>query len=193
MGITHATILLNDIMKTQGKDPVCWKTVHNFVKKSDVLKSSRRETKKSGSTNPDTIWARARLAISKQFLAQIELGKKRDIDKNHQVEPGAPGPIYLDGIAWWDENHKKVILGHTSKTEYQVCRDSEGRIASEDNGGTFTPKMPRTAVKFPGEARCCLGCAVIKKPDDTYEGVKAEPFCYTGRKVSNRIVHLHSI
>ena len=48
--------------------------------------------------------------------------------------------MYLDGILFTDENHKKVIIGHVSKYEHRIARDIEGNPQSMKQGGILIPK-----------------------------------------------------
>jgi hypothetical protein len=45
------------------------------------------------------------------------------------------------------------------------------------------PRRPTTTIKYPGEARGAFGVAMRQKPDGSMEGVRCEPFYYTGKKV----------
>ncbi len=44
-------------------------------------------------------------------------------------------PIYVHGIAFWDEHHKKCILGNTSTIERRVYHDEDGNPCSLEDGG----------------------------------------------------------
>jgi hypothetical protein len=91
-------------------------------------------------------------------------------------------PLFLHGIVWWDEYHKKIRLGFASKHEARVARDPETRKpTSVADGGVFPEPKPSTTVKFPGEARGGFGVAMRKKEDGEYEGVRCEPFDYTNK------------
>ena len=150
---------------------VCYSTVDRFVRNSAVIHRSRRQMKKSGKDDAGKPWAVARLAFSRQLLEQLSGTSTR-----------WPA-LHLHAIVWWDEHHKKVILGHTSKHEYRVRRDGAGKPASAAAGGVLPPAKPNTSMKYPGEARICAGVAKVKQPDGSYIGVKAKPFNYTGMQV----------
>jgi hypothetical protein len=95
-------------------------------------------------------------------------------------------PIQVDAIAWWDENHKKMMLGHTSKSENRIARDLPC-YGKEPTyvlfGGVLPAKSMRTTIKFPGEARGLFGCALVEQADGSHQGVKAVPYCYTNKFV----------
>ena len=209
MGTT--VILLNEgYRKKCSLPPASYSSVNRFVLKSRVIRRSYRQTKKSGKDDADTEWSKARMAIAKQLQEQLAAGtstastgtasvaaatdeapisaagqKRR---RSGEVKPTAPvahpfPPISLHAIAWWDEHHKKTILGHTSKHEYRICRNDKGQPALPADGGTFPAAMPNTSQKYPGEARGLFGVAVVKGADGHLEGKKAMPFQYTGCQV----------
>ena len=89
----------------------------------------------------------------------------------------------MRGIVWWDEKHKQCKLGHTSKNESRVCVNAAGEPTRPLDGGEFPPWVPNTAVKYPGEARGMFGAAMRQGADGRLEGVKCEPYNYTGRTV----------
>jgi hypothetical protein len=92
-----------------------------------------RQSKKSGKDDAGTAWAEARVAQFKQFQAQLS-------------HPGWP-KVNLDALVIWDENHRKIVLGHTSKAETRVCRNADGAPCSLVDGGRYPPRKPRTSVK----------------------------------------------
>ncbi|KAJ1425187.1 hypothetical protein B484DRAFT_398025 [Ochromonadaceae sp. CCMP2298] len=94
-------------------------------------------------------------------------------------------PLLELGIAWWDENHKKVILGHTSKYEVRITRNPfDNEPTPWQFGGIVPDKSMCTSVKFAGEASGCFGAAMVEDATTgVVVGVKAEPFEYTGKWV----------
>jgi hypothetical protein len=83
------------------------------------------------------------------------------------------------------EGDKKVKLGHASTMETRISvNDWDGEVTAPEFGGKFPAKKPNTSMKYPGEARACFGAAMRKNPiSGEMEGVKAEPFDYTGKTV----------
>ena len=49
--------------------------VHRFISNDDCIDRSRRITKKSGTDDIDSVWARARVAKCEQFLEMLRLGE----------------------------------------------------------------------------------------------------------------------
>ncbi|KAJ1421305.1 hypothetical protein B484DRAFT_465573 [Ochromonadaceae sp. CCMP2298] len=93
---------------------------------------------------------------------------------------------FVERIAFWDENHKKVMLGHTSKWENRIARNLPcygKEPTSVLFGGVLPAKSMRTTIKFPGEARGLFGCALVEQADGSHLGVKAVPYCYTNKFV----------
>ena len=140
--------------------------MQGYSASSPLLKCSKRRTKKSGKDDKDTIWAKARVNQCKQWREEI-----------------ANGSLSAEGIVFWDEKHKKCILGCATKFEWSVCRDDDGRICDSISGGKFPDAKPVTSVKFPQEARGIFGAAVVRRDNGTLEGVKAAPYDYTGKMV----------
>ena len=70
-------------------------------------------------------------------------------------------PIQMHGIAFWDEHHKKIVLGNSSMVERRVYHDGKGNPCSEEDGGTLDPKAPQVSIKYYDEARGCFGVVAI--------------------------------
>jgi hypothetical protein len=138
----------------------------------------------------------ARLAQAQQIQKQLDLGAgpppvpSPAAAADAAADPPLP-PLFLDGIAWWDEFHLKVRLGHSSKYEVRLCRhpDTHG-VCSEEEGGVWTEEKPTTSMKYPGEGRACAGTVMFKDEGNEdegvyggYKGVTVPLFNYTGRTV----------
>jgi hypothetical protein len=91
----------------------------------------------------------------------------------------------LHALIIWDEHHRKVKLGHSSKWETRVSRHPDtGLVCPESAGGVYPKSMPNTTCKYPGEARGLFGVGIRHKNEEGQdEGVRCDPFCYTNRKV----------
>ena len=180
LGLGHTTAVLNEWRKAQTPTlrPVSFSCVQRFLHKSKVIDLSTRATEKSGDNRPESNWAKARLAQCMQWKKQLG-----PLDAGGDLPP-----IHLDGIAFWDEHHEKIRLGHASKYEVRICRDENGKPATEQTGGKFPPKKPTTTSKNPGEARGCFGACMVTKVDSETqeprkEGIRLTPFNYTGKTV----------
>ena len=68
IGMTQATLRVNLYLESKGSDRVSYSAVRNYVERSYVLHLHKRATKKSGSTDEDSKWARARLNQCIQLL-----------------------------------------------------------------------------------------------------------------------------
>jgi hypothetical protein len=174
-----ATVILNQhrSMFDPPKPRVSKSTVNTFVNNSEVALRQHRQTKKSGKDDEDTPWAKARVEQCNQFLIQYEMPVE-ELVVDHPTWP----KLYLDGVVFWDEHHRQVILGHSSREETRISRNELGEPCSVKNGGVFPPRRPRTTVKYPGDARGCFGVAVRRKGVEL-QGIKCKPFNYTGKKV----------
>ena len=153
--------------------------VEAFVLRSDIIDRSKRLSCKSGKKDVESPWAKARLQQFLQFQYQLEYG-----DVLEQGIPFCAPPQYkdapamhLDGIVWWDEHHRKVILGHVSKFENRVAM-LDGVATAVGEGGVLPAKSHNTVTKYAKEARGLFGVAVVNGV-----GMKAAPFTYTNRLV----------
>ena len=183
IGVYAATILVNEYRNNEKKNPISCSAVQRFTLSSSIINKSKRVHQKSGKDDKGTAWAQARLNQCSEWKERIQLGVDAGNVPNMNFE-GNKKPIFLDGIAWFDENHKKVVLGFTSKIEHRISRNPlTGLPCRIEDGGILPEKKNQTSVKFPGEARGMFGAGMRTNIDGTVEGVKTTPFFYTGRFV----------
>ncbi len=95
LSIANAAIMVNKVRRNLDPPlpPVSWSTVKRFVRNSTVIFSHRRQTKKSGATDAESLWAKARLAQVKQFLKQLKKTKY-----NLKSNDKTPRRLELHGI-----------------------------------------------------------------------------------------------
>jgi hypothetical protein len=101
------------------------------------------------------------LAQCQQYLEQLVCGDLLDSGAL-PIQPRF-SHLQLHGIVWWDEHHKKCILGKSSARENLVCRDENGEISTPEKGGIFKDRQSVTSVKYPKEGRGCFGVASDEK------------------------------
>jgi hypothetical protein len=92
-------------------------------------------------------------------------------------------PLKPQQVAWWDEAHRKCIIGgqHAGATHYlRFPRTPEGKLNLE-SGKYDESEVAWVNVKYEKEVRLCLGCGIYEKADGTTVGVCAKPFCYSGK------------
>ena len=99
LSVAQTTIMLNEYRDRLEvcEGPICLSAVNRFVTDSKAIDKSKRQSKKCGTDDPHSVWARARGAQSGQFLGQLY----------GNDEEGIP-PAKFHAIAFWDENHKEV-------------------------------------------------------------------------------------
>ena len=197
VGITEATVMVNEFRaeKDEDSEPVSWGAVKNFIHTCGMVKIHKRAQKKSGKDDSATAWALARLAQALEIQSRLVVPPPPPPPPPPTPTPGPVGAthprLFLDGIAWWDEFHLKVRLGHASKWEVRLCRHPDtGKVCPEEEGGEWDAEKPNTSIKYPGEARVCAG-ALMHKATGTeadgvhggYKGVTLPLFNYTGRTV----------
>ena len=93
-------------------------------------------------------------------------------------------------LAYWDESHRKCIIGGcSSRDSYGVYiifpRDENN---PPDINGTFTDNNGKRRIilneKYPDEVRFCTGVAKVRSPiDGTISGIKFPLWNYSGKRV----------
>jgi hypothetical protein len=193
MSITQTTCLINEIRASAIPpfEALSWSAVASFVRNSPLIHKSKREFQKCGSRDPESLWAKARVGLCSQFYKQLMLGVQQDPiagQYEHDISlleldgEEMTVPLQLHAIAWWDEHHKKCILGPVCKRETRIWQDDAGAPTKQEDGGVLPNKKRKTSAKFVQEARGCFGVA-MRRNDEGYEGVRAAPFNYSGRTV----------
>jgi hypothetical protein len=131
----------------------------------------------TGSKDPTSKWAIARLTIALQMLDQVKLGKQIDNGQTslaqafEEVEKNSmPPPIFPDAIIRCDENHCISSIGgagHDSsfgRVQHHVAVDPKtGKLLRKAQGGVVPSRRFRVMAKYTEEARDCYGvcCPVI--------------------------------
>ena len=145
---------------------------------------------KQGSSDPNSNWAQARRAWAQQLLAR--LGKLVREPKHGPLEKRFDGDIQgklaLDQIVWWDETHRKCLIGgqNPSKSIQMLFpRNKEGRIDIE-KGEYSQERKTILNVKYEKECRLGLGVAMVTPldPDGTTlpaEGRRCHPYDYSSK------------
>lgn len=125
----------------------------------------RRQAKKSGSTDTTAAWAKASLAQAEQMQVQLAAGGG-DRSALRQCRREGWKTFKLEQVAFWDERHRKVILGCSSKYEWRFLVDKDHpdcRITDPNDARGILPEpMPITTAKYLSEARRSLGVALKK-------------------------------
>jgi hypothetical protein len=98
--------------------------------------------RKQGDTDPEADWSKCVDA---------------DVDTIPRCFDRAVLPEYtIDKTIFWDEKHRKVSWGvRPGKAEVRFRRNAEGKV--DLDAGTFGEGKEYMRVKYPGEARLCLG------------------------------------
>ena len=81
-GVGAIANALNIRRKMNKEDIVSCSTVQRFIKQSPLTLKTRITTKKTGKTDIDSKWAKARLAQCKQYQIMLEAGTVRGIMRN---------------------------------------------------------------------------------------------------------------
>ena len=151
-----------------------------------VVSISKR---KQGSTDPGSNWAQARYAWTRQLLARFgRLERKTAGPIERKYDPDLQGKLSLHQIVWWDETHRKCLIGgqNPSKTIQMIFpRDKDGKI--DIKNGEYTKERKTVLnVKYEKECRLGLGVAMVAplSPDGTALspiGRRCHPFDYSSK------------
>ena len=182
-----------------------WKTVNlhraescqELLSMSSIVSVLRRlrpkirkiQKRKQGSTDPSSPWASARKLWCTQLLTRFgELKDELPRPLQRKFDPDETGHLDLHQVVWWDETHRKCLIGGLSSSkDYHIefPRNEEGKIQVED-GKYLNKKISRLNVKYEKECRMGLGCAMVAPLDDDgcrmdSVGRRCKLFSYTGK------------
>jgi hypothetical protein len=146
------------------------------------------ERRSQGSDDPTSAWARARWYWNTQLLIRFDRLPSEEIEKLKDANGNLPlyfqknllTPLNIEGIVWWDETHRKCLIGSAMEFHFRFKRDTNGKL---DNNGTFAQgAVSKMNVKFEKEVRLGLGCAVVAEKDGVpCHGVVAKEYNYTSK------------
>ena len=89
---------------------------------STVAELKKRCTKTGSKDDLASAWCVARLAQVEQWRAQFALGESVPMGGAF----AGPFPqLYPYAVAWWDEHHRIIRLGHASKWECRMRFDKD--------------------------------------------------------------------
>ena len=150
---------------------------------------NNRGKKKTGKTDQETKWAKARLALCTQLKYQLEIARrKRNAGTSRHDKAWVR--MALEQIMFVDEKHMKCVLGNTSRKEWRFYVDKNTIhdpdnyifVEEDDPNGELIARSPNTVGKFMKECRGVFG-VMMKKPSRRFKGFTMKPYNYTGRKV----------
>ena len=107
---------------------------------------------------------------SKQLL--VRFGELPSEPEDPRFDQKVAGKLDLSQIVWWDETHRKCLIGGISTNRnYSIKfkRNKDGRLDLKD--GKFDEKQVQILnCKYEKECRLGLGCAMVtpKNPDGTF-------------------------
>ena len=123
----------------------------------------RVKKRKQGSCDPKSAWARARFLYIKQLMVRLGLYEVKE-PKERRWDRDILGHLSLDQIGWWDETHRKCLIGGI-RTNKDFClqfkRDKNGLL--NPNGEFSNKDLQKLNVKYESEGRFGLGCAKVRK------------------------------
>ena len=187
----RALSFLNQHLYEQGK-PLANKSsvISLMIRLNPKLK--RVSKRKQGSSDPDAPWSKARMLTVTQLLVRLgELEVSPEPNTTtipNKFDRSKLGAIELDQIVWWDETHRKCLIGGFSSAR-DFClvfkRDENGKLDSQ-NGTYSNEEIKKLNCKYEDEGRFGLGCALVTPVDENgneleQQGRRCELFDYSGK------------
>ena len=178
---------MNEHLLSEGRESATRASIVSVIKRCKP-KITKVIKQKQGSSDVTSAWARARWMQTRQFL--IRLG---DIDETTSFigpvekrwDRDSLGHLSLDQIAWWDETHRKCLIGGipgNKEFTLHFKRNKEGLL--DEKGKYSDKKLIKLNVKYENEGRFGLGCArVVKNNSNLPSTVVMKPFDYSGKTI----------
>jgi hypothetical protein len=92
-------------------------------------------------------------------------------------------PLEVTQVAWFDECHKKCIIGGVANDRSNVVlrfpRDENGKLCV-GSGSYSNEDVIRMKVKYAKEGRFCFSCAIVEREGEQV-GVRGDTFDYSGK------------
>ena len=175
--------------KEADKEMVSEYSIYSAIRRMKP-KLNKIQKRKQGSSDPDSTWSRARFEWATQLLVRFGKLKPQDFPQplERRFDRDSIGHLHLHQVVWWDETHRKCLIGGLSATKdvyLSFPRDSNGKLKVK--GGKYSDKkVSRLNVKYEKECRMGLGCAVVAPLDPDgrdlpVEGRRANLFDYSGK------------
>ena len=169
---------INWHLKESGQEMISLSSVYQGMRRLKP-KIHLIQKRKQGSTDPKSAWSRARKDYCTQLL--VRLGDTSIIDSlprpiERRFDRDALGHLDLHQIVWWDETHRKCLIGGLSASkDYHITfpRDRNGNI-DVVRGEYSKKKVSRLNVKYEKEARMGLGCAMVAPLDPNGNSLPSE-------------------
>ena len=82
----------------------------------------------------------------------------------------------LEQVVFWDETHKDILIGHSSKFQIRIYRARDGKIDLEN--GELSEEKFKVNCKYTNQTRLLVGVAKVELPNATIEGRRCEVYQY---------------
>jgi len=138
-----------------------------------------------------------------RYIVEDENGNRMALKRSNFIGPVQPwlddtafGPadgvrnldrtsIAFEQVGWWDETHMDCINGFVVKANNNKAvrfkRNKDGKIDAD--GTELIKKQARFQPKYVKQGRYCLGCAIVLRDGGGREGVVAELYDYSAKKL----------
>ena len=137
LSLTKALYLVNEHLAEEGREGTTMSAILSVIQRLNP-QIKRIQKRKQGSSDPKSPWARARKMWVTQLM--IRLGTFNMQEKifgplEKRWDRDVLGHLSLDQIGWWDETHRKCMIGGIrAKKEY--CLQFKQKM------GCFAKKVP---------------------------------------------------
>ena len=138
LSIARTLGFLNEHLVGEGREAATMSSIISVVQRLRPM-IKKVDKQKQGSSDPNSDWARARYLFTKQLM--IRLGVLADESPyDSRFARNTAGHLSIDQIAWWDETHRKCLIGGIGgdkKFCLQFKRNKQGLL---DPNGEYSKK-----------------------------------------------------
>ena len=124
---------VNKYRRTKGLGHVGWSAVRSaYIRMCSVV--TKIMPCAQGSTDPESLWAKARLLWVTQLALRFGILKLEDCTPTEAAYCQDMPPLHFGQVCHWDETHKKVLMGLMGKNKNKQCRfprDEDGKADVE--------------------------------------------------------------
>ena len=91
--------------------------------------------------------------------------------------------IETSQIVYWDETHRKVVVGSCKNFTYRFKRSVDGLL---DNTGEYGPESVCLNIKYTNAIRVCVGVAKVELDSGKIIGRRAKTYSYSGKVILSK-------
>ena len=191
MGFRRTTQFLNEHRTEEGRMPVDRSAV---MAAFDRMEPKLDRVQKEVQGGASEAWANARRNQMKQLLIMRGVITKDELQQEYKdtlpdhFNPDLLPKLSRHQVVFFDEMHMNQEGGPVYNQSYQIRfpRDEQGRYSprsATNPNPIYNPIRKKPSYKYTQQARFCLGCAAILRPDGSVCGKRSKVFDYTGQRL----------